>query len=280
LLAEIIAIDQGLAGEGARATTEWELVLDSTPLRILEIIFSIGIAILFLYVLRCIWQPSKRSPHNDVVGPSVGVIGTTYAVILAFMLSGVWSSFQEAQTNEEQEASNLVTLFRLAQGLPRDAQERLRKMTRDYANVMVHAEWTEMQHERFSTEGQRIVTDLWKLLESVQPQSMSEQIALGRALGELSTMTERRRIRLLQSRTNLPPILWAVLLAGGMVTVVSICLFGVEDFKLHVVQVFAVSFLLSLVLVAIADIDRPFQGSVHVDPTGFISALETFDRTP
>jgi hypothetical protein len=34
------------------------------------------------------------------------------------------------------------------------------------------------------------------------------------------------------------------------------------------------------VLVAIEDIDRPYQGSVHVDPGGFKFALQTFDRTP
>jgi Protein of unknown function (DUF4239) len=256
------------------------LALDSITFRILEIILCIGAAIAFLYVLRRIWQPSKRSPHNDVVGPSVGVIGTTYAVILAFMLSGVWSSFQAAEATAEQEANSLVTLFRLAQGLPGDTRDRVRRLAHDYASVMINVEWKAMEHERRSEEAQRIVTDFWKLLESVQPQSASEQVALARALAELSVMTEHRRIRLLQSRTNLPPILWAVLLAGAIICVVSLCLFGVEDFKLHMVQVFVVTFLLSLVLVAIADIDRPFQGSVHVEPTGFSFALETFERTP
>jgi hypothetical protein len=257
-----------------------ELALDTTPFRILEIILSIGFAIAFLYVLGRVWPPSKRSPHNDVVGPSAGVIGTTYAVILAFMLSGVWSSYQVAEATAEQEANSLVTLFRLAQGLPGDTKDRVRRLAHDYASVMIHSEWRAMEHEQRSEDAQRIVADLWKMLESVQPQSASEQIALDRTLAELSAMTEHRRLRLLQSRTNLPPILWAVLLAGGIVCVTSICLFGVDNFNLHVAQVFAVTFLLSLTLVAIADVDRPYQGTVHVEPTGFTFALETFDRTP
>jgi hypothetical protein len=36
------------------------------------------------------------------------------------------------------------------------------------------------------------------------------------------------------------------------------------------------SFLITLVLVAIADIDRPYQGSVAVQPEGFTLALRTF----
>ena len=91
-------------------------------------------------------------------------------------------------------------------------------------------------------------------------------------------MTEHRRIRLLQSRKRLPAILWAVLIVGGIVTVGSTCLFGIEDFKLHIVQVFEISFLISLMLVAIAAIDRPFQGQVHVSPDAFQYAIETMNH--
>ena len=47
------------------------------------------------------------------------------------------------------------------------------------------------------------------------------------------------------------------------------CLFGSGSFGLHAVQVFALSTLISLVLLAIADIDRPFQGAVHVTSYAF-----------
>jgi hypothetical protein len=40
--------------------------------------------------------------------------------------------------------------------------------------------------------------------------------------------------------------------------------------------VIVLSFLISLVLVAIADIDRPYQGDVKVSPAGFELALQTF----
>jgi len=38
---------------------------------------------------------------------------------------------------------------------------------------------------------------------------------------------------------------------------------------LHIVQVFEISFLVSLMLVAIAAIGRPFQGQVRVTPEAF-----------
>ena len=95
----------------------------------------------------------------------------------------------------------------------------------------------------------------------------------------LKSLTEHRRIRILQSRESLPGILWLVLIAGGVITVAAACFFGVPNFRFHLLQVIVLSFLIALVLVAIADIDRPYQGDVKVSPAGYQFALETFSDT-
>jgi hypothetical protein len=137
-----------------------------------------------------------------------------------------------------------------------------------------------MAQEKQSPTAHRITQQLWHALSSVQPRNVSEQTIMDHALSELTEMTEHRRIRLLQSRQHLPPILWAVLIVGGLVTVGSTCLFAVDNLKLHMVQVFEISFLLSLMLVAIASINRPYQGDVHVGPGAFRYALETMSEPP
>lgn len=250
-----------------------------TALGAMTIIVScIAGALSILALLYWLWPPTSRMAHNDVVGPSVGVIGTTYAVIIAFMLSGVWSEFQAAQVNAEQEANCLVNIFRFADRLPKDPGTRVQNLTREYANVMLSKEWPYMAGESLTEPGHEIMQELWRTLLAVQNQDSAQQMVLDHTLSELTTLTEHRRIRLLQSRKRLPPILWAVLIAGGIVTIGSTCLFGVVNFRLHMVQVFAITFLLSLMLVAIADIDRPFQGDIRVPPDGFRFAVQTFDQ--
>ena len=95
-------------------------------------------------------------------------------------------------------------------------------------------------------------------------------------MNTLRSLTEHRRIRILQSHEMLPGILWMVLIAGGIITVAAACFFGVPNFRFHLLQIVVLSFLISLVLVAIADIDRPYQGDVKVSPEGFEFALHTF----
>ena len=243
------------------------------------IVASIAGAVLGLWLLQHYWTPSTRRAHNDVIGPSVSVIGTTYAVIVAFMLSGVWNDLQAARVNAEQEANSLVNVFRLAGQLPPESGPEVQKLTHDYASVMITEEWPAMAKERSSPAAHTINRKLWQRLTSVQPRNVTEQQVMDHSLSELTNMTEHRRLRLLESRKRLPPILWAVLIVGGIVTVGSTCLLGIEDFKLHVVQVFEISFLISLMLVAIAAIDRPFQGDVHVPPDAFRFALETIDHS-
>ena len=90
-------------------------------------------------------------------------------------------------------------------------------------------------------------------------------------------MTDHRRMRQLQMAATIPGILWAVLIIGAITTIVSASLFGNVNFRLQLAQVFMLSLVISLVLVAIADINRPFQGAVHVVPAGFERARTTLD---
>src|SRR4030095_12279017 len=110
---------------------------------------------------------------------------------------------------------------------------------------------------------------LWQEVTRMEVHSAGQQEILNHLISELTSMTEHRRIRMLQSRKSLPRILWAVLIVGGIITVGISCFFGVDNVRLHAIHTIALTLLVSLMLIAIADIDRPFQGVVHVSPDGF-----------
>jgi len=240
------------------------------------IVACIAGGVLLLHLLQWVWRPSSRRGHNDVTATNVGVIGTTYAVLIAFMLSNVWTSFRAAESNAEQESNSLVNVFRIAKTLPQPERGHIQQLARDYATEVVDREWRAMGTG--AEIGVGLPRPLWDAVSQIQPQSAGEQIGVDQAFGELRNLTERRRIRELQNRSRLPPLLWAVLIVGAIVTVVATCLFGAENLKLHAVQISLLCFLLTLVLVAIADIDSPFRGPVHVSPDGFRYAIETMDR--
>jgi hypothetical protein len=51
-------------------------------------------------------------------------------------------------------------------------------------------------------------------------------------------------------------------------------MFGSGNARLHALHVFSFTFLITLVLLAIADVNRPYRGWVHVDSYAFVRAQE------
>jgi Protein of unknown function (DUF4239) len=237
-------------------------------------------SLIFVWVLNRVWPAERRRDHNDIIGWQVGVLGTTYAVILGFMLYAVWTSFQEADINAETEANCLVSVFRAADGLPAAQRDQVHKLARQYADMVITQEWPAMQRGNFGLAGHQTIEQLWTAVLQTKPDSFAQQTAMNLALTEIDSMTEHRRVRQLQSQSKLPAILWIVLIVGGIITMLSSCMFGIDNFILHALQVVSLTLLLALILVAIADIDRPFQGVVHVHPRGFERAREAFAQLP
>jgi Protein of unknown function (DUF4239) len=244
------------------------------------VLLSIVVALGFLWILQHFWPSVQRRDHNDIIGWQVSVLGTTYAVIIGFMLYAVWTTLQSAEINADSEANCLVNAFRLADGLPTAQRVQVHQLARQYAEVVINEEWPAMLQGRMQPSGHGVIQQLWTALLQTRPVTFSEQNSMNMTLAEVSSMTEHRRMRELQSQTHLPPILWMVLIVGGVITTLSSCLFGTGNFRLHCVQVISLTLLLSLALVAIADIDRPFQGAVHVNPIGFERARATFAQFP
>jgi magnesium-transporting ATPase (P-type) len=233
------------------------------------VVIALGSAFAFMASMNYLWPPVKRRIHNDLIGWQLSVLGTTYAVIVGFMLYAVWINFGAAELNADAEANSVVNLYRLAAGLPPHEGARLKALAQGYSDAVVNREWAEMDANTTPGESQEVIQQMWATLMFAKSASPLEIAAEDHALYELRNLASYRRIRLVESRAVLPGVLWFVLVAGGVVTIATTCLFGASNGVLHGIQVAAFTLLISLALAAIADINRPYQGSVHVSDYAF-----------
>jgi hypothetical protein len=247
----------------------------NTPQSLIIVALTVASSLLFMWGLNRVWPWNKRHAHNDLIGWQLSILGTTYAVMLGFMLYTVWTDFGAAELNVDNEANALASVYRVAQGLPEEERGQLQMQARYYANTVINKDWPDMAADLTPEASAKIDQDMWKTLMSAKSESPTELLAEDHAISELSTLSEHRRIRLLQSNFRLPVVLWCVLILGGVVTIASASMFGSANTVLHSLQVFAFSLLVALVLVAVADIDRPFEGSVHVKNFAFQRALQS-----
>ncbi len=248
-------------------------MLTSTESVFIVIAGVIG-SLFFLALVNWLWPRDRRFAHNDQIGWQLSVLGTTYAVILGFMLYAVWTAFSEANSNVEFEANDLVSVYWLADGLPEPQRTQLRDLTRRYADVAINQDWPAMYAGQLPNASLAVNAEMWKVLISAKTATPTQSTAEDHALNELSSLTEHRRTRVMQSLSHLPPVLWWVLVVGGSVTIASACMFGSSNLVLHFLQVFALSLLIALGLVAIGEIHRPFQGSVHIPNYAFVRAQQ------
>lgn len=238
------------------------------------LVVTMIVSLAFMAILNRVWPFEKRRSQNDLIGWQLSVLGTTYAVILGFMLYTVWTNFGAATLNSDLEASALRNVYRLAEGLPPDQRQRLEGEAQAYAAAVLSEDWPAMERGELPEQSHVVNQEMWRTLMSVKGASASEITAEDHAISELSDLTGRRRTRLLQSVYRLPGIFWCVLLVGGVLTLVSVIMFGSSNPRLHALQVFSLTLLITLAMLAIADVDRPFRGWVRVSNYAFQRAQQ------
>jgi hypothetical protein len=230
-------------------------------------------SLLFLLGLNRVWPWEKRRVHNDFIGWQFSILGTTYAVTLGFMLYAVWTSSDGAELNVDHEAAAVIDLYRLADALPEPQGMQLQTLVRSYLDSVINQEWPQMVQGEAPARSPAI-SQMWKTVVSIKAASPTEVNAQAQAMSELSAVAQHRLTRIVQSTAKLPNVLWCLLLLGGALTIISSCMFGTENVKLQAVKVFGFSLLISLTLVAISDIHRPFHGLLHVTDQAFRRAQQ------
>jgi Protein of unknown function (DUF4239) len=238
----------------------------------LMVALMMGISIVIVAVLNRMWPIANRKLINDVTGWQLGILGTTYGVILGFMLYTVWNDFRVAEVNVNLEATSLITVSHLSAGLPSPAREMFHELGMRYADVTINQDWPAMQVQQDSRASQVVLGDMWKVLTAVRAEGL-EVNSVDHLTSALSDLTERRNLREQEFLIRLPKILWMLLVVGAGVTVGSSCLLGNDNKWLHYCQVLALTFVVAVTLAAIADLARPFEGAVAVTPVAFERAL-------
>jgi hypothetical protein len=247
-----------------------------------SIVLSLVAAMLTVALLNRFWPVENRKILNDVNAWQMGVLGTTYGVILGFMLFTVWTDFRTAEIDVALETASLLNIHHISGGLSMPQREAMRQLTVKYADVEINEEWPAMQTQRESHAGGAVLRQMWRTLVAAQTRPSPDINVMNHLATAMSNLAERRRLRQEQHESKLPGVLWVLLIAGGVLTVMSSCLLGNDKKWLHYCQVMALTFLIAVTLATIADLARPFEGAVAVQPTAVQRALTVMqeDATP
>jgi hypothetical protein len=234
-----------------------------------------------LVLVQRLVSTERRKQHNEVAGFIYAVLGVSYAVLLGLMLIAVWEHWNAAQDVASDEANELAGIFWYAHALPQPEGRHIQELARSYARVVVEEEWPLMAQGRSSPKAWATLDELRGTILGLQPttdakQTGYDQMRYEEMLVQLHDLGNARRDRLLAAEQGLPPILWVVLILGGVITVFFTYLFGLENTLVHLLMVAALALIISMSLFTVAALDYPFKGAIRIHPSAYENDLERF----
>ncbi|HEY9682242.1 MAG TPA: hypothetical protein V6C89_16345 [Drouetiella sp.] len=228
-------------------------------------------SVLGMLAVRKIFHITKLESHHEVAGYLLSVIGTLYAVLLGLIVVDVQTKYQQAQLMAETEANAAADMFLLAQALSDPTRRNLTESIAEYVDVVVDKEWGNDVPRASFTEGSVVpLRKVWQSLNSYEPVTNREQACYSTMLTTLGELADARRYRVVSTRGGISQILWGVLIAGGICTVLFTYFFGVENAVAHIAMTVLVSLCLSLNVMLVVLFSNPYRGDLKVHPEGFL----------
>jgi hypothetical protein len=210
-----------------------------------------------------------REPNHS--GSAVAVLGSGFAILVAFVLSLAFGGFQAAQHGALQEAQATEELYQAAGPLPAGVRNPVRGLLACYARAVADTDWA--TNGDVAQGWPTAIAALERRVDLTDPGQV-------RALDRLDA-SERDRVAGYLAREeygdpSVPTILWLAMIGAGTLLVGYLCVFARPrtSMLLQAYMVAAIAAVGALNLCVIRFLDTPFSGSAgSVHPTAMRYAL-------
>ena len=247
-------------------------ILFSMPLVMLGVIMILSVVVfsaIGLLIVRRFVPLKVLKVHNDVTAAIFKAITTAYTVLLAFVVVISWQNFNETEKHTATEANCLVSLYRNSAAFGQPFVNEIRPLIKEYVDVVINEEWKSLSRGEENIKARDILRNIWALYTGYDPKTDKEKIFLAESVRKLDNLREMRRLRIIDSRTGVHPVLWFVLVVGAIITIGFTFFFGLDNFINHTVMVFILGTIIALILLTIISFDFPFTGTVRIGPAAF-----------
>ena len=244
---------------------------------VLVVIVSVLLALTGLVLVNRLVPETRRSSSNVGGGLIFRPISGVFGILIGFTAFLVWQQYTTAHVTTQREASELAAIYWHAEELPNSERLQVQQYARSYARIVIEEEWPLMGQGQESPKAWDTIDKLRRTIDGFEPSTSSEETLHDRQVTLVDEVLNDRRLRLLQSREGLPPILWTVLLGGTVLLVGYTYFFGLKDFRAHMMMVGTLTALVVTILFAIKSLEYPFSGDMRVDPSALELVLNRFN---
>jgi hypothetical protein len=235
-------------------------------------VVTTAVILMVVFFLRRIFPVGGVFTDSDRAAGIFGVLGTSFAVLLAFVIVLAFESYGNAKEAASIEAVSVQELYRDAQLFATGEREGLEGQLICYARAVINDGWRAMREEQGSSD----LVDEWVLrLEATANRAdiSDPRVAVGyeQWLGESSERRDGRRGRIAEATPFVPAPLWYALMIGASLLLAYACCYADrgERFWVQAIAIGSLSVIVTAGLLTVRFFDLPFQ-----DEPGSIKPVE------
>jgi len=228
-----------------------------------------------LVLVRKRFKPDLLKACHEVGGVMLAVIGTLYAIIIGMIVVNSQAKVDQASQMAISESNMLSSIFHLATTFEEPAKTEIKEAIHEYASVVVEQDWSKVEQGKEKEGSIPAYQKLWKTVTKYTPVNNRDSQSYSVVLSNMEELTAARRFRMVSAKGGLPLVLWAVLIAGGVLTIWFTYFFYMESLVAQVIMTAGVAVFMSMNVYLIYICQNPYRVELGVKRSGF-----GYDFTP
>jgi hypothetical protein len=228
-----------------------------------------------LYLVRRKYSAEVLKENHEVAAIIFNAFGLFYGVLVAFVVFVTWNGYDDATKNLQLEASEALDIFHSAEAFPDSSRQIIQQGVRDYLAAVYNDEVPKMATGDLSVYSGGAHSPLRLLFSQIDATSIPNRELYGESLRCLNNLAQYRRLRIFAGNDTVPPVIWLVLLVGGVFAVSYTFFFGMKNIRAQYLITTTLTVMLTSILFLIYVLDHPFTGTSRVSLQPLRQAMAT-----
>jgi Na+/proline symporter len=217
-----------------------------------------------LYLVRRKYSAEVLKENHEVAAIIFNAFGLFYGVMVAFVVFVTWSGYDDATKNLQLEASESLDLFHNAEAFPDSSKKIIQQGVKEYLSAVYNDEVQRMSQGEISLVVGGAHAELKTLFNQMDTQSIPNRELYAESLRCLNNLAQYRRMRIFAGNDTVPPVIWLVLLVGGVFAVSYTFFFGMKNIRAQYLITTTLTVMITSILFLIYVLDHPFSGTSKI----------------
>ena len=217
-----------------------------------------------LYLVRKKYSAEVLKENHEVAAIIFNAFGLFYGVLIAFVVFVTWNGYDEATKNLQLESSEALDLFHSAEAFPDPAKKIIQRGVRDYLASVYNDEVPKMAQGDISLYSGGAHAGLRILFNQIDATSIPNRELYAESLRCLNNLAQYRRMRIFAGNDTVPPVIWLVLLVGGVFAVSYTFFFEMKNIRAQYLITTTLTVTITSILFLIYVLDHPFTGTSRI----------------